>query len=143
MTESLRSSLERHEGRRRRAYRDTKNIWTVGIGRNIEQVDFSDDEIDLMFKNDLERATLGAYGSVAKFQEHPTRVRDVLIELCFQLGTKGLRGFKNMLAAIDDWEYELAAEALLDSKLAREDAPARAKELADKLRGSVDPRTRA
>ena len=32
----LRSSIERHEGRRKRAYRDSEGVLTVGVGHNLE-----------------------------------------------------------------------------------------------------------
>ena len=32
----LRSSIERHEGRRQRAYRDSEGVLTVGVGHNLE-----------------------------------------------------------------------------------------------------------
>ena len=32
----LRASIERNEGRRRRAYRDTEGVLTVGVGHNLE-----------------------------------------------------------------------------------------------------------
>ena len=59
----LRSSIERHEGRSNRAYRDSEGALTVGVGHNLE-VDllsktWSDDEIDLMLNDDIAVASRG------------------------------------------------------------------------------------
>jgi lysozyme len=60
--------------------------------------------------------------------------RAVLVQLRYQLGLPKLLGFRRMLAALGRHDYEGAAAELLDSKLAREDAPARTHRHAQTLR---------
>ena len=50
----------------------------------------------------------------------------VLIDMCFQLGIKGLLGFKKMLSNLSTGFYNQAADELMDSEYARQ-TPARAK----------------
>ncbi|KKK81610.1 hypothetical protein LCGC14_2811700 [marine sediment metagenome] len=83
--ETLAQRIERHEGRRNKSYKDSKGILTAGIGRNLEHVEFSDEEIDLMFKNDLARAKRGAE-TFYVYQNLNDIRRDVLIEMVFQMG---------------------------------------------------------
>ena len=41
----LRAAIERHEGRRKLAYRDSEGILTVGVGNNLE-VDSAEQDLD-------------------------------------------------------------------------------------------------
>jgi GH24 family phage-related lysozyme (muramidase) len=69
------------------------------------------------------------------FLNQPEDVQDALVCLAYQLGTEGLLGFHLMLGALARGDREAAALNLLDSNLARTDAPARTARMADLLRG--------
>lgn len=58
----------------------------------------------------------------------PMAVVNVLVEMEFQLGAAGLRGFKKMWAALKRNDYEKAKAEGLDSKWAKQ-TPERANEL--------------
>jgi len=127
--ETLAQRIERHEGRRNVSYKDSKGILTGGIGRNLEHVEFSDEEIDLMFKNDLARAKCGAE-TFHVYQDLNDTRREVLIEMIFQMGLRGVSKFKKFFKAAEARAWEGAYEQLLDSKWHYTDSPARALELA-------------
>ena len=55
--------------------------------------------------------------------------RDVLFEMCYQLGIVGVLKFKKMLAAIRDKDFAAASKAMLDSEWHKQ-TPERCKELA-------------
>lgn len=62
----------------------------------------------------------------------------ILQSMCYQLGSSGLNGFKNMWKAIESGDWEEAAKQALDSKWARQ-TPERANRHAEVLRtGSLD-----
>jgi lysozyme len=71
--------------------------------------------------------TLPVYGRLNNARQ------DVLVQLCFQMGVAGVRGFKQMLSALADCDFDRAGDELIDSKL-HEQAPARCERLADVLR---------
>ncbi len=127
--ETLAQRIERHEGRRNKSYKDSKGILTAGIGRNLEHVEFSDEEIDLMFKNDLARAKRGAE-TFYIYQNLNDIRREVLIEMVFQMGLRGVGKFKRFFRAAEARDWEGAYRELLDSKWHYTDSPARALELA-------------
>ena len=60
--------------------------------------------------------------------------RLALASMAYQMGREGLRGFGDALAAVRERRWPDAAAAMLDSKWAREDAPARAARLAAMMR---------
>jgi len=125
---SLESRIKRHEGKRFTPYEDSEGILTVGYGRNLRDVPFSQDELDLMFKNDLRRARDGAETFIVYDQLNELR-KGVLIEMVFQMGVAGVAKFKRFLAFALQEDWTRAAEEMLDSKWARQ-TPERARELA-------------
>lgn len=128
---SLKERIRRHEGCRAKPYRDSRGIWTVGVGRNLEAVPFSDDEIELMFVNDLNRARRAAdmlCPDLGGFR------RDVVIEMCFQMGAGGVSKFKKFLAAVKVKAWGVAADEMLDSEWHNQ-SKERCEELAEIMRG--------
>ena len=58
--------------------------------------------------------------NISFWQTLPYNVRLVLCDMCFNLGIKKLLKFTRMLEAMEDRDFELAAEELLDSKYAKQ-----------------------
>jgi len=126
---SLRERIKRHEGLRFRPYRDTEGFLTVGYGRCMDKVQFSQDEVELMLDNDIRRAMDGAETFFVYSQLNYVR-REVLTEMIFQLGRSGVSKFKKFLDAALNGDWVEAAAQMLDSKRARQ-TPGRAMELAN------------
>jgi len=125
---TLKSRIKKHEGRRYEPYEDSEGILTVGYGRNLRDVPFSQDEIDLMFDNDFRRAREGAASFQCYYDLNEIR-QGVLIEMVFQMGVSGVSKFKKFLHAANNHEWVRAADEMLDSKWAKQ-TPERAQELA-------------
>lgn len=136
LTEIL-NSLKIEEGFRGRAYRCSEGHLTVGYGRNIDKtgLGLTEEEASYLLKNDVVRTVEELRRRYIWFDSIPKKQRDVLVELCFQLGASRLSQFKKMLHNFEEGNYYAAADELLDSKFAREQVPARADRLANKLRG--------
>lgn len=134
---TLREQLIRDEGGYQKyAYQDSLKLWTIGYGRCIDRwkgKGISEPEAALLLDNDIRDTTadlLTALPWVASLDE--TR-RGALLNLCFNLGIMGLLGFKHMLAALQNGDWETAAQHLLDSKYAGQ-VKARATRLAEQIR---------
>ena len=115
--------------------------YVVGIGHDVLPDDVLDlnDTITLrraadLFDHDVNMAIQHAVEVVDDFNTQPEGVQIILCALAFQLGKHGLAEFHHMLAAIARRDYEAAAKHLLDSKLARSQAHARATREANRLR---------
>jgi len=65
-------------------------------------------------------------------QMQPVR-QDALINMVFNMGITRFKGFKNMIGALVEQNYQLAADEMLDSKWARQ-VGSRADELAYQMR---------
>lgn len=140
---SLKDQLILHEGIKLRPYKCPANKWTIGVGRNLEDVGLSKDEqlklfgtsglsrkevIDrllargiteeealYLLDNDIEKCTTDV--KQFSFFENLNPVRQkVIIDMRLNLGFAGLKGFKRMLEALEQGDYEKAAEEMKDSK---------------------------
>lgn len=131
--DKLAAQLEVDEGRRKRIYTDTVGKITGGIGRNLTDRDFSDDEIALMLKNDITIVEADLDRSCPWWRGMCDARQNVLANMCFNLGIKRLLGFKDTLATMQAGRYDAAAMGMLDSQWARQ-VGARAFRLATVMR---------
>lgn len=125
--------MKLHEGLRLRAYQDSEGIWTIGYGRNLQILEISEPTAEKWLREDLQRAAdrLYAWPTFSKISSLVRR--EVLIEMCYNLGYAGLYGFKRMWAAIREENWDLAAVEMLDSKWSRQ-VGRRAVVLANRMR---------
>ena len=142
MTETLEERIKRHEGLRLKPYKDTRGHETIGYGHKMtakEKVDLADgitlEKAEALFKADLLVAKNMASIAVGRYYGalHPI-ARDVVIEMTFQMGMRGVLGFRKMLRALDVQDYATAADEMLDSDWNKQ-TPKRCQALADIMRG--------
>lgn len=117
------AELRRDEGVVPYAYKDSLGYWTIGVGRLIDRRKggrLSDDEIDYLLANDIRRVDAELDARLPWWRGlDPVRQR-VLQNMAFNLGTAGLLGFKNTLAAVKAKRWSDAAAGMLASKWARQ-----------------------
>ena len=131
MTERLLEMLKRHEGVRSTVYLCSAGYETIGVGRNISSsgMGLSDDEVNYLLENDIERVIKELSTEYPWFNSLDDVRKDAMIDISFNLGATRLRGFKNALAAMEAADYTTAAKEFLDSKWSR-DVKGRSHELA-------------
>ena len=140
---SLKDQLILHEGLKLKPYKCPANKWTIGVGRNLDDVGLSKDEqrkllgtfslnrkevIDallirgiseeealFLLDNDIKKCV----DDVKKFpwfeSLDPVRQK-VIVDMRFNLGLAGLKGFRKMLEALEQGDYTKAAAEMRDSK---------------------------
>ena len=112
--------LKRDEGVRNKPYKDTVGKITIGVGRNLDDVGLSNDEVESLLRNDIARVKQQLDKNLPWWTTlNDTRQR-VLANMCFNLGIGGLMGFDNTLAAIKTGNYADASRRMLDSKWAKQ-----------------------
>ncbi len=150
----LQRLIERHEGRRTHPYLDccgqpwracacaVKGNLTVGIGRNLDAVPFTEDELLMMLNLDLVRAITAARRLCSVYDRLTVARQHVLISMAFNLGETRLAKFSRFLSAVHLEDWSGAADEMLDSRWAKQvgDRPGqRADELAQMMRtGSAE-----
>jgi lysozyme len=120
----LLARLKASEGFRDRPYRDTVGKLTIGYGWNLDAVPMPEQIAEAMLRHQ-------ALDAMADLDEHlswwrqldPVR-QSVLADMCFNMGIgnglRGLRSFRNTLAAIKEGRYADAAKGMRNSKWARQ-----------------------
>jgi lysozyme len=115
----LEAQLTVDEGRKKRIYVDTVGKITGGVGRNLTDRGFSEDEIDLMLANDIRDVEVQLDKHLPWWREMNDVRQNVLANMCF-MGIGKLLGFKNTLAFMQAKRYDAAALGMLDSLWAKQ-----------------------
>jgi len=116
----LQKELERDEGRRTKPYKDTHDIWTIGVGWNLEENPLPEAIIDQLFHISTNRAIEDAEAVFSNFEELSQVRQRVLVNMALNLGRGRLRAFKKTIKAVKHGDWERAAAEILDSDAARE-----------------------
>jgi lysozyme len=128
------AQLVRHEGLRLKPYRCTAGKLTIGVGRNLEDKGISQQEAYELLENDIRECEVQLLTEIPDiYLSLDINRKVVLINMCFNLGIKGLMGFKNTLAFIAARDWERAANNMLASRWAKQ-VGRRAIELAEIMR---------
>lgn len=104
--------IERHEGRERFLYKDSRGIYTIGIGHNIQYNGLSDAAIDFIFQEDIaevlqDAQTFPWFGAL-----DPVR-QAAIIDMLFNMGLPVFRQFRKTIAYMSRGEYDSAGEEIL------------------------------
>lgn len=135
----LRSQLIRDEGEIPYAYQDSEGYWTIGVGHLIDKRKgggLPKEIIDALLDWDIRQKTIEvtqAFPWATKLD--PVRFA-ALTNMCFQLGTEGVKKFRNMLSALEAGRYSEVKAHALDSLWAKQ-TPDRAERVATQLATGV------
>lgn len=118
-------------------YKDSKGIWTVGCGFNLERKDadkilssFGVSKQDLisgkkeltkeqminLFKINLSTAIKDAKQWIPNLEEQPKEVQMICVDMSFNMGLNTILTFKNTAKAITEKKYDEAAKHMKNSK---------------------------
>ena len=131
--EDLLKSIKHHEGFVEHVYDDSLGIPTIGYGFAIKDLVLEEDLCDEILLRKLRQLGRSVMGKFPFFDSLPSDCKDVLMEMCYQLGVTGVSKFKKALKAMESGDWEKAADEMLDSKWAKQ-TPGRAKEMSDIIR---------
>ena len=129
----LLESIKHHEGFVEHVYDDSLGIPTIGYGFAIKDLVLEEDLCDEILLRKLRILGRSVMGKFPFFDSLPSECKSVLMEMCYQLGVRGVSKFKKALKAMDDGDWEKAADEMLDSKWAKQ-TPNRAKEMSNIIR---------
>ena len=127
---SLIESIKKNEGYVKMVYKDSLGIDTIGYGFAIKDLELDEDicnEILLRKLKDLEKQVNKKFGW---FKYMPPNIKDVVMEMCYQLGVTGFSKFKKTIAFLQDKKWQEASVEMLDSLWAKQ-TPNRAKALSN------------
>lgn len=121
------------------AYQDSLGYLTIGIGTCIDRAKncgITLEEAKYLARNRLDPSIRSLMDALPHWPEYPYAVRRALANMAYQLGAKGLLGFHDMLAAIEDGDYGRAADEGMSSLWARQ-TPNRALKITNMIRSAA------
>jgi lysozyme len=133
---TLFNQIKQHEGSKSKVYKDTQGHPTIGIGFNLDAkhnqeylrklgidirelqngAEIGEGVIKLLYNHSLTQAWHDIHDLVPNFQQLPTNVQMVLLDMSLNLGKPRLAGFKRMLAAVQQGDFQTAADEMVDSR---------------------------
>jgi lysozyme len=140
---TIQEQLIQHEGLRLLPYKDSVGRWTIGVGRNLDDVGISKSEALYLLDNDIGRVCVELDQALPWWRGLDLIRQQVLIDLGFNLGvltppeTAKLLTFERTLALIRTGQYVLAADNLTTT-LWHTQVGSRALDLEAMLRMPVD-----
>lgn len=149
----LRSELILDEGMKLLAHRDSRGLLIIGVGRNLDSNPLSANEVSvighdgrelpitkeqacILMVSDILTARTALDKHLPWWKNLDEVRRRVLIHMAFNLGIKGLMGFKQTLSMTRAGKYDTAADCMLQSIWASQ-MPKRASRLASMMRTGV------
>lgn len=112
--------LKIHEGFRSNVYTCSGGKKTLGYGRNLQDIGISEEEAEMLLKNDIYEATnqlLNAFPWMATFSD--VRI-SAMINFTFNVGIGTVRKFSNTIEYLKNEDWEAAADEMMDSKWAEQ-----------------------
>jgi lysozyme len=116
----LAAQLVIDEDKRHKLYKDSVGEWSIGVGRNLDDIGLSDDEINYLLKNDIGRAVAQLDALLPWWRKLNEKRQNVLANMCFNMGINSLMKFKNTLQAMQEGRFDDAASGMLSSLWAQQ-----------------------
>ena len=139
MYDDVKSRIKKHEGFSAKVYSDSLGKGTIGYGHLLTEEDdfvegviYDKDILESLFDKDFDKAKQGMEELVGTL-DIAMAAKGIIIEMVFQLGKTGVSKFKNMFAALNEFDYTRAAEEMLNSAWYRQ-TPSRCEELSNLMR---------
>lgn len=143
--EFVKNRIKAHEGFRNTVYTCPTGHLTIGYGHMltdgddfVEGVEYDKAELEELFDKDFKIAYEDATDIISEQELNiPDLAKEVLIEMCFQLGKPRVLKFQKMISALKDNKFQKAADEMIDSRWHKQ-TPERCKSLANIMRGLLD-----
>ena len=130
---SLIDSIKKHEGYVGVVYKDSLGIDTIGYGFAIKDLELDVDICDIILERKLKELETRVNLKFKWFMYMPQEIKDVIMEMCYQLGVGSVSKFKKTIAYLQNKHWEEASVEMLDSLWAKQ-TPNRAKELSNRVK---------
>ena len=124
---ALQDEIANDEGIKYELYLCSENHLTGGIGHLITEWDVDyygkpvgypvpHEQVNDWFERDIQVAIGDCKDVFDDFDGQPEEIQRVLANMAFQLGKATLRKFKNMIAAVNNHDYQEMANQMADSR---------------------------
>ena len=130
---NLIDSIKKHEGYVGIVYKDSLGIDTIGYGFAIKDLELDEDICEIILERKITQLIDRINNKFSLYKYMPQEIKDIVTEMCYQLGVTGFSKFKKTIAYLQDKKWEEASVEMLDSLWARQ-TPNRAKEMSNRVK---------
>ena len=130
---SLLDRIKHHGGFRSKVYKCTEGYDTIGYGFAIKDLELDKDISEMILMQKLDNLMTRIGKTFVWWRSADSTVRDVVVEMCYQLGVSGFSKFKKTIDHLENKRYGKASVEMLDSKWSRQ-TPNRALELSNLIK---------
>ena len=127
---SLLDRIKHHEGYRSKVYKCTEGYDTIGYGFAIKDLELDEEISEMILVRKLDSLMNRISKKFYWWRSAESDVKNVVVEMCYQLGLSGFSKFKKTIDHLENKRYGKASAEMLDSKWARQ-TPNRALELSN------------
>ena len=127
---SLIESVKKNEGYRSMVYKDSLGIDTIGYGFAIKDLELEEDICEEILVRKLKDLQSSIKKKFHWFEDMPPQIKDVVMEMCYQLGVGGFSKFRKTISYLENKQFKHASAEMLDSLWAKQ-TPNRAKALSN------------
>ena len=117
----LKNRIKKNEGFLDKPYKDQLGFYTIGYGHLIRKNEdkyfikkYNKNHFEKLFEKDFRKAQ-NQYKKYFLKENHTPLEKELLIEMIFQLGAKGVSKFKKMLNFLNNEQRFMASLEMLDS----------------------------
>ena len=125
---NLIENIKESEGFVEHVYNDSLGIPTIGYGFAIKDLILDEDIAEEILLRKVKALALRVQNKFDWFNTAPDIIKEVVIEMCYQLGLGGFSKFKKTISYLEKENYLEASKEMLDSKWAKQ-TPNRANKL--------------
>ncbi len=122
--------IKKHEGYVGVVYKDSLGIDTIGYGFAIKDLELDRDICDEILVRKLKDLKSRVENKFDWFKYMPPEIKDVVLEMCYQMGVYGFSCFKKTIAYLQNKQWKEASVEMLDSRWAQQ-TPNRARTLSN------------
>ena len=125
---NLIENIKESEGFVSHVYNDSLGIPTIGYGFAIKDLILDEDIAEEILLRKVKNLAQRVQNKFDWFNTAPDIIKEVVVEMCYQLGLGGFSKFKLTISYLEKENYLEASKEMLDSKWAKQ-TPNRAKKL--------------
>ena len=115
LRQKLINDLKRDEGFRKSPYECSKGHLTIGYGRNLDAKGITEEEAKILLINDIVDAEMDLEQVLPGAESLGENRHRALINMVYNLGINRFIGFKKMLKAINEGDFDRAADEMRNS----------------------------
>lgn len=116
----LKAALTSEEAVRFKLYLDSLGVPTIGVGHNLRDKPISQRAVDVIFDDDVTDVETDLDRACAWWRQMDDVRQRVLADMCFNMGLPTLLTFKRTLLAMQQGQYALAADFMMESLWSRQ-----------------------